>query len=182
MSDKSRRKLLKSIAAGSGAVIAGKSLPDSWSRPVVDSVMLPAHAQTSQPQAFSQTITQNTTLITPTPLNFDFDVTGLTPTGAGLITVTAFADLGLFVGGADPTEFITVHAERNRGSIRVVYASRVQCDVHGSSGPESMPISLAQLQAAIAGNTITIQLAPSDQVNGVCGGPGDQIVKLEFPL
>lgn len=43
-----RRKLLKSIVAGSGVVISGKSLPDSWIRPVVDSVMLPAHAQTSQ--------------------------------------------------------------------------------------------------------------------------------------
>jgi hypothetical protein len=48
-SSESRRKLLKSIAAGSGAVIAGKSLPESWSRPIVDSVMLPAHAQTSPP-------------------------------------------------------------------------------------------------------------------------------------
>ena len=51
MSDKksseSRRKLLKSIAAGSGAFITGKSIPESWSRPVVDSVMLPAHALTS---------------------------------------------------------------------------------------------------------------------------------------
>ena len=47
MSDNSRRKLLKSIAVGSGAIVAGKKLPDSWSRPVVDSVMLPAHAQTS---------------------------------------------------------------------------------------------------------------------------------------
>lgn len=47
MSDTSRRKLLKSIAAGTGTVIAGKSLPESWSRPVVDSVILPAHAQTS---------------------------------------------------------------------------------------------------------------------------------------
>ena len=46
-SNHARRKLLKGIAAGSGAVIAGKSLPDSWSRPMVDSVMLPAHAQTS---------------------------------------------------------------------------------------------------------------------------------------
>jgi hypothetical protein len=43
----SRRKLLKSIAAGGGAIVAGKSLPESWSRPIVDSVMLPAHAQTS---------------------------------------------------------------------------------------------------------------------------------------
>jgi hypothetical protein len=47
MSDKSRRKLLKSIAAGGGAVMAGKSLPESWARPIVDSVVLPAHAQTS---------------------------------------------------------------------------------------------------------------------------------------
>ena len=47
MSDKSRRKLLKSIAAGSGAIVTGKSLPESWSRPVVDAVMLPVHAQTS---------------------------------------------------------------------------------------------------------------------------------------
>jgi hypothetical protein len=46
-SDESRRKLLKSIAAGSGAIVAGKSLPDSWSKPVVDSVLLPVHAQTS---------------------------------------------------------------------------------------------------------------------------------------
>ena len=46
-SDDRRRKLLKTIAAGSGLIAAGKSLPDSWSRPVVDSIMLPAHAQTS---------------------------------------------------------------------------------------------------------------------------------------
>jgi hypothetical protein len=45
----SRRKLLKSIAAGGGAVVAGKSLPESWSHPVVDSVILPAHAETSAP-------------------------------------------------------------------------------------------------------------------------------------
>ena len=49
-SNESRRKLLKSIAAGSGAIVAGKSLPENWSRPVVDSVMLPVHAQTSLAQ------------------------------------------------------------------------------------------------------------------------------------
>ncbi len=46
-SNESRRKLLKSIAAGSGAVVAGKSLPESWSKPVVDAVLLPAHAATT---------------------------------------------------------------------------------------------------------------------------------------
>lgn len=47
MSDKSRRNLLKTIMAGSGAVVAAKSLPESWTKPVVDSVILPSHAQTS---------------------------------------------------------------------------------------------------------------------------------------
>lgn len=44
---KNRRKLLKTVAAGGGAIIAGKTLPEKWGRPVVDSVLLPAHAQTS---------------------------------------------------------------------------------------------------------------------------------------
>ncbi len=42
-----RRKLLKTIAASSGAIIVGKSLPDTWTKPVINSVLLPAHAQTS---------------------------------------------------------------------------------------------------------------------------------------
>ena len=46
-SNDSRRKLLKSIAAGSGAVVAGKTLPEAWTKPVVDSVLLPAHAATT---------------------------------------------------------------------------------------------------------------------------------------
>lgn len=43
----SRRQLLKATIAGTGAVVAGKSLPEQWSRPLVESVTLPAHAQTS---------------------------------------------------------------------------------------------------------------------------------------
>ena len=46
-SNDSRRKLLKSLAAGSGAVVAGKNLPESWSKPVIDTVMIPAHAETT---------------------------------------------------------------------------------------------------------------------------------------
>lgn len=44
-SGSSRRRMLKGIAA-SGAVIAGQEvLPDKWSKPLVDAVVLPAHAQ-----------------------------------------------------------------------------------------------------------------------------------------
>ncbi len=42
--DTSRRKLLTVIGVGSVASIA---VPSKWSKPIVDSVLLPAHAQTS---------------------------------------------------------------------------------------------------------------------------------------
>ncbi len=42
-----RRKLLKTLAAGgvAGGVVA--TLPETWTRPIVDSVLLPVHAQAS---------------------------------------------------------------------------------------------------------------------------------------
>ena len=46
-SSQSRRKALKQIAAGSGAVVAGSRLPENWTKPVIDSVILPSHAETS---------------------------------------------------------------------------------------------------------------------------------------
>ncbi len=45
MQDK-RRELLKALTLGGGAV-AATQLPSTWSKPVVDSVMIPAHAQTT---------------------------------------------------------------------------------------------------------------------------------------
>ena len=43
----SRRKLLKTAAASSGLAVAATALPVTWTKPVVDSILLPAHAQTS---------------------------------------------------------------------------------------------------------------------------------------
>ncbi len=42
-----RRRLLKTIGAGGGAIVGAKSLPDKWVAPLVESVTLPAHAQTT---------------------------------------------------------------------------------------------------------------------------------------
>ena len=65
-SNDSRRKLLKSIAAGSGAVVAGKSLPESWTKPIVDSVMLPAHAETTNDNASAAVLTNKSFYTAPT--------------------------------------------------------------------------------------------------------------------
>ncbi len=43
----SRRKLLKFIAVGSGVVVAGKSLSGNWTKLIVDTVVLPAHAEST---------------------------------------------------------------------------------------------------------------------------------------
>jgi len=43
-----RRKVLKSAAlAGSAVFISSKALPNKWSKPVIEAVVLPAHAQTT---------------------------------------------------------------------------------------------------------------------------------------
>ncbi len=42
-----RRRLLKALAVGGGAVVGGNSLPESWMKPVIESVVLPTHAQAS---------------------------------------------------------------------------------------------------------------------------------------
>jgi hypothetical protein len=44
---KTRRAVTKSLVASGGAIILGKSIPQSWISPVVDAVVLPVHAQTS---------------------------------------------------------------------------------------------------------------------------------------
>ena len=51
MSDKkaenSRRKLLKTAVVGGGVLGASKAMPEKWSKPVVDSVLIPTHAATT---------------------------------------------------------------------------------------------------------------------------------------
>ena len=106
-SSESRRNLLKSIAAGSGVIVAGKSLPESWSRPVVDSVMLPAHAQTSPPgstiyaSAFSGGPTTPPGAICVTALGSVADITIWFEISAG-IDLSIFQVSGVPIG---PTSF-----------------------------------------------------------------------------
>lgn len=80
----SRRHLLKSVTVG-GGLAAIKGVPGTWSRPVIDSVVLPAHAQTS-PQ-FTCSI----------PFSFEFSAVKSSPGIAGTYTGTQEA-AGPFTG------------------------------------------------------------------------------------
>ena len=67
ISNKSRRNLLKSLVAG-GAAMSVKTMPESWTKPVVNAVILPAHAQSTPSVAGS-----SPTWITPSgSLGADF--------------------------------------------------------------------------------------------------------------
>ncbi len=45
---KDRRSLLKGLVAGSAVVVGGnKALPEQWSKPLTNAVLLPAHAATT---------------------------------------------------------------------------------------------------------------------------------------
>ncbi|XOF35257.1 MAG: twin-arginine translocation signal domain-containing protein [Candidatus Electrothrix sp. YB6] len=44
-----RRRVLKTLAAGAGAAVWHSSLPQTWVKPIIESVVLPVHAQTSAP-------------------------------------------------------------------------------------------------------------------------------------
>ncbi len=47
LESRSRRRLLHAISTGGAAVAAHKILPEKWTKPIIDSVILPAHAQPS---------------------------------------------------------------------------------------------------------------------------------------
>ena len=181
MSDQSRRKLLKSIAAGSSAVIASKSLPENWTKPVVNSVMLPVHAQTSQAeesttQAVVYTQTQgydlavNSVTTIPTQ-NFVFDLGGVIPTGDGTVTISNLA------GDIDSNiiEQWTVQV----GGVTVGLTNNgTQC---GPAIPSQVfDVTLAQLQAAISGGSITVTTLNGGGINTFCT-TNTMDVTLSFP-
>lgn len=71
----SRRNILKTFSAGSGVVAAGSVLPEAWVKPIVNQVVLPAHAQTTDDSDASAggvttTAAPTTTQAAPTTLKF----------------------------------------------------------------------------------------------------------------
>lgn len=45
--EEARRRILKKMAVGGGIVTASQVMPERWIKPVIDSVILPAHADLS---------------------------------------------------------------------------------------------------------------------------------------
>lgn len=102
-SPEQRREMLRKILAGSGIVIGAGSLSGKWSRPVIDSVILPAHAQTSlsDPCALSVTVISG---------GVEVVVTGLVLPPTGGVVVTILVEL---LSAATVVDTITIMATTN---------------------------------------------------------------------
>ncbi len=181
-SNDSRRKLLKSLAAGSGAVVAGKSLPESWSKPIVDTVVLSVHAETSpgatvaysQTQGFENTGEQSSSSMLDQTLTFSLG--GVTPTGNGTVNITNLA------GDLDDTGEYWI-LKMGPTTIGQTAPSLIQCEVAADA---MFDVSLANLLAAVSGDTIEI-IAENDagEIEKFCGpngGKGGESNRMDVTL
>ncbi len=71
--ENSRRRALKSARLTGGIITGSSALPHKWSRPVIDSVILPSHADTTDDTG--NLPGDVTTTATPT-VNYYFDISG----------------------------------------------------------------------------------------------------------
>ncbi|MFW2439674.1 MAG: hypothetical protein ACN4GR_09910, partial [Arenicellales bacterium] len=164
-------------AAGSGAVIAGKNLPENWAKPVVDSVLLPAHAATSPPaprSTYSQTLGYNFPINLPPTLipnqTFTFDLGGVVPDGDGTVTISNLAgDLS----GALEQWTIQV------GATAVGTTNNSPADCQPAAG-SVFNVSQAVLAAAVSGGNIVITASNSGDIETICA-TNTMDVTLSFP-
>ncbi|MDK9709106.1 MAG: hypothetical protein OEL83_18845 [Desulforhopalus sp.] len=97
--DTERRKALKKLAVGLGALAGCAVLPERWVAPIIGNVVLPAHAQTSGRTLAACTI--DWIAGDQTSDNISFAVYGsVTPPGAGVPINVAFETTGWVVTGS----------------------------------------------------------------------------------
>ena len=105
--DQGRRRLLTLLSSTGVLAVTSKSLPSEWVKPIVHSVLLPAHAQVSPPSPPSPpALSINCVGIdnpsgTPIPENVavgQFTMTVTPNPGAAMVDGTVFCDGGVQIG------------------------------------------------------------------------------------
>jgi hypothetical protein len=175
-----RRKLLKTLAGAGGVVAAGALLPEKWSRPVVDRILVPAHAQaTGVSGTYSETLGYDIPFNSGGNLipnqSFVFPLGGVTPAGDGTVTISNLqGDLG-----DGPIE---------QWTIRFAASGIVLGSTNNSPG-DCLPapgsvfnVTQAQLQAAISGGSIEISAENGGDIQDFCVDANTMDVTLTFPF
>jgi len=154
-----RRQLIKTLTGAGSAVVIARALPERWTTPVVDSVVLPVHALTSQPIA-----------------NGDYSVTGIT--GSLVAEASPFLDRlvpSAYAGGINPTMPIVICMTVSNGLVTFLQVEFEQDNkvLFGMGLPKPVP------------GTITLDVSSATtlqsgflQVNGPSGNGVSGIVSL----
>ncbi len=141
--------------ATGGGLLAALGLPDTWVRPLVQSVVLPAHAQMSVIRNdFSATLNSGPLCgvfdgsPAPNPAPFAFAWPGRTPIGDGVLTVTATGDIN---GNEPPSEAWSIAFDgTNLGTVGNTGSATAP-----DTDTQAFAIALADLLAAAGAATIT---------------------------
>lgn len=115
-----RRSALKTLSGGS-VLVAGGLLPSEWARPVIQTVLLPAHAQTSLIDATTTPIPGTTPDTTTTLANCDctgltIDSASATSTGQSSATASASGTVSSSITDCLDRQFVQVLLEGYTGS------------------------------------------------------------------
>ncbi|KAB2888887.1 MAG: hypothetical protein F9K32_14865 [Desulfobulbaceae bacterium] len=152
-----RRKALKKIAAGTSVLIGYSILPEEWSLPIIQSVVLPAHAATSgevpPPPVVPSFVQCTIEWLDGDQLtqNISFVVTGsITPAGIYPIQVAfstvGVVDSGTFPMNTDPTGVYSI-------------------GIGPVSGPGYTQVTVVVTSTAVSGSTTcSIDVPPSPQI------------------
>lgn len=103
MSDKknTKRDLLKKTGVITGSALTASVMPSSWTKPVVSAIMLPAHAQTSEPDMVAPAVSPPTNTSTMTSTFFTS-----TGTFSDVRLKTSIAPLGISKNGHQLYRFV----------------------------------------------------------------------------
>jgi len=165
--ERARRTILKSLAAGGGAAVIARTLPEQWRDPLIQSVSLPAHAQATGVRSVYGG-DMDVVAVTPMPQQ-ELEQIASTRSGPGrLIDVFVPAAaagifqgpdlLSDFCGGGDPTLLIEVDrtvAELHPVRICISFLTNLESDAF------NLPVVLRTDTSAI-GNSIANATASFD--------------------
>ena len=171
-----RRKLLRVLAGAGGVVATGALLPEKWSQPLVNRVLIPAHAQaTGVSGTYSETqgYDIDATLDIPDQ-SFLCPLNGVTPAGDGTVTIS---NLQGDLNGVDKQWTIRL-GSIGSGLVLGLTNNGPSCD--GPAPVSIFNVTQAQLQAAISGGSIEIS-AENNGIVAICID-NTMDVTLTFPF
>ena len=125
MSDKNKRNLLKALMVGGTGLVAGKALPDRWIKPVINSIAIPAHAQTTcEATSITATVTAGNSGNSIAVAIWDDGPTNLANdvgTGSASTNISGLSAGGYIVSaGVEGADSVTLVVETECSSLTVV--------------------------------------------------------------